>query len=152
MVLSYLGAFARVISFADACNSQYGRSLRLMYRHQCIYSACTGSLWHGARVGRRLSRGTRRPVSADLRVGPLSGQEWWYADPPNLESLHKLGIRRHGQASPRDRLPYPTTPLRMPAYTAPYTICVGMVMRRCSVRLETGTCMPLKKDLFSAVS
>jgi hypothetical protein len=72
VVLSYLGASAEVISSADACNRQYWRSLRLMYRHQRICSACPGSLWHGAGVGRRLSRGTRHLVSADLRVLPLS--------------------------------------------------------------------------------
>jgi hypothetical protein len=72
VVRSYLGASAEAISSADACNRQYWRSLRLMYRHQRICPACSGSLWHGARVGRRLSRGTRHPVSVDLLVGHAS--------------------------------------------------------------------------------
>jgi hypothetical protein len=61
-----------------------------MYRHQRICSACPGSLWHGARVSRRLSRGTRHLVSADLRVAPLPGQEWWYANPPNCRPFKPL--------------------------------------------------------------
>ena len=106
---SYLGASARVISSADARIRQIWRSLRLMYRHQRICSARTGSLWHGTRVGRRLSRGTtRHPVSVDLVVAPLSGKERWYADPPTLQARHKLiRLRQPSTASrPQDRLPH----------------------------------------------
>ncbi len=74
MVLSYLGAFAKVISSADTHHRQYRCSLQLMYHHQRICSACPRNLWHGARVGRCLSCGTRHPVCADLWVVPLSGK------------------------------------------------------------------------------
>jgi hypothetical protein len=108
VVPSYLGASAEVISSADACNRQYWRSLRLMYRHQRICPACSGSLWHGARVGRRLSRGTRRPsvLWRGLRASPLSGQERWHANPPTLRAPRKLSQHPATPAT-LDRLAYP---------------------------------------------
>jgi hypothetical protein len=111
VVPSYLGASAEAISSADACNRQYWRSLRLMYRHQRICPACSGSLWHGARVGRRLSRGTRRPVSVDLLVGHASVRARamvWRV----LKLLTSSASDDTGQALFQDGTPSPVAPLR----------------------------------------